>query len=366
MANASADIVIDGGEKSGSGTIVRMAVALAALTGRSLRLYNIRARRAKPGLAHQHLTAIEAVREVCGGTLDGAMVGSREIVFRPGPDVRGGSYRWAIGTAGSTTMLALCLLPVTAYASGPCVCRVEGGLFQDFAPSFFHFQRVLLPALRRMGLSAEATMHRPGYVPRGGGVIEVRVEPVRAALRPLALAERRGRPRLRGVALASRLAERRVAERMAARCNDVLRGQGYAAEFDIVNDTSSPQPGAALALFAEYENGCVLGADQAGAPGRASEAIGEHVARALLEDIGTGATVDRHLADQLIVFAALADGVSEFVLPAVTDHVESNLWLVERFLGVRTELLGQRLRVTGAGYVRRQAHESLDPRADGS
>lgn len=226
MTARATEIAIDGSRKSGSGTVVRTAVALATLLGRDLHLYNIRARREKPGLAHQHLAAIQAVRDVCGGALDGATVGSREIRFRPGPTVRGGKYRWEIGTAGSTTMLALSILPVAAYASAPSSFRIEGGLFQDFAPSFFHLQHVLLPTLRRMGLYAEARMVRPGYVPRGGGVIELQVQPVRQALRPLALTERRGRPRLWGVALSSRLAERRDGGPPPCRPGHYLRRAG--------------------------------------------------------------------------------------------------------------------------------------------
>ena len=108
---------LDGSRFSGSGTIVRFAVPLAALTGQDLRLINIRARRDPPGLRPQHLQAVAAVAQLCQGSLTGGAVGSRELVFRPGRLPQGGSFQWDIGTAGSTTMLALALLPVAAWPS---------------------------------------------------------------------------------------------------------------------------------------------------------------------------------------------------------------------------------------------------------
>jgi len=343
---------VDGAQRSGSGTIVRTAVALAALLGEPLHLVNVRAKRRPPGLRPQHLTAVEAAARVARGEVEGAQVGARELLFRPGGRLRGGRYEWDIGTAGSTTMLALTLLPLAAFADGPCTFRLKGGLFQDMAPSAFHTQHALLPLLARMGLVAELEVVRPGYVPKGGGIIEMRVQPVRGKLRPLRLPEQRPPWRLWGLALASHLRQRRVAERMAQECNQTLARRGLSADFETWDDATAPQPGAALALFAHDQGGCMLGADMAGAPGRPSEEIGRQVARMLLEDMDRGATVDRHLADQLIVFAALAEGESEWVVPEVTDHVETNLWLVETLLGAKASLAGHRLRIEGIGYER--------------
>jgi RNA 3'-terminal phosphate cyclase (ATP) len=96
---------LDGSRFSGSGTIVRFGVSLAALTGQAIHLTNVRARRAPPGLRPQHLKALEAVTQVCQGTLQGGTVGSQEILFRPGKSLQGGTFQWDIGTAGSTAML---------------------------------------------------------------------------------------------------------------------------------------------------------------------------------------------------------------------------------------------------------------------
>jgi len=352
--NGSSMIRVDGGQKSGSGTIVRYAVGLAALLGEELQLTNIRAKRDKPGLRPQHLRAIDAVAELCGGEVEGGRVGSGEIVFRPRSVLKGGCFEWDIGTAGSTTMLALTILPAACFASRPVTCRITGGLFQDFAPSAYHMQHVLLPALRRMGLRVRLEIVRPGYVPRGGGIIEMEVSPVEDRLVPLELPEQGRVSKIEGIALSSHLKERKVSERMAAECQRVLRSAGLSASIRSVNDTSAPQAGAALALFAYTDSGCILGADLAGALRRTSEEIGRHVGRNMIEDLGSGATVDRFLADQLIFSAALAGGTSRYRIPRLTEHVETDLWLVESILGAKTKI-GKDLmiEVEGVGYGRK-------------
>jgi RNA 3'-terminal phosphate cyclase (ATP) len=344
---------IDGSQKSGSGTIVRVALSLAALLKREVRLVNIRVRRPNPGLRHQHLAAARALAELCGGSVEGDSVGSRVLVFRPDRALRGGGYRWDIGSAGSTTMVAMSLLPPACFADMPCRFRIQGGLFQDFAPSAFHMQRVLLPTLFLMGVRAELHIERPGYVPTGGGVVELTVRPVGQTLAPLVLPQRRARVKaIRGVALSSHLEERQVSRRMAESCATLLTRRGLRPEIEVINDATAAQPGAALAVVAETKDGRLLGADRAGAPRRTSEAIGRAVAHTLLADLDSGASVDRHLADQLVVFAALAAGESLYSVPRVSEHLETNLWLAERVAGAHTAIEGNVVRVEGIGYGR--------------
>lgn len=344
-------IYVDGGQKSGSGTIVRYAVGLAALLGEELQLTNIRAKREKPGLRPQHLATIQALAELCGGQVEGAKVGASKIVFRPGSPIAGGRFQWDIGTSGSTTMLAFTLLPAACFAGSPLTCRISGGLFQDSAPSAYHMQYVLLPILRRMGVHAELEMVRPGYVPKGGGTIELQVRPVEGRLAALQLPEQGRIVRIEGIALSSHLQERKVSDRMAGECQRMLATAAYNTSIRAIYDSTAPQSGAALALFAYTDSGSVIGADGAGALHRTSEYIGRSVAQRLIEDIASGASVDRFLADQLIFFAALASGVSRYRIPRLTEHVETNLWLVETILGARTKV-GKDLMVEieGVGY----------------
>ncbi|NOX38795.1 MAG: RNA 3'-phosphate cyclase [Calditrichaeota bacterium] len=350
-------IRIDGSQKSGSGTIVRDAVPFAVLTGQSLHLFNIRARRKNPGLRAQHVTAIRACAQMCGGRLKGDAVGSSEIYFSPGDRIRGGHYRWDIGTAGSTIMLAMAVLPLALFAEAPSEFHIVGGVFQDFAPSAFHFQQLFLPLLRKMGIRVELEIVRPGYVPVGEGEIRLRVQPHGGPLRSLELLGSGHLENVRGIALSSHLRERRVSHRMADACLQELQKEGIAAKIERVYDEAddpafrrpSVQPGAALAIWAQTSWNGYLGADMAGKPGRRAEWIGQQVARQLVADWKTGATVDRYLADQLIPYAAMAKGITRYRIPECTDHVDARLWLVEQFFQVSTRLEGKVLEIVGRG-----------------
>ena len=346
-------IRIDGSQKSGSGTIVRFAVGLATLLGEELHLINIRAKREKPGLRPQHLKSIQALQQICQGTLSGGEIGSSEIRFKPGGEVKGGYYEWDIGTAGSTTLLAMTLLPAACFATGAMSFKISGGLFQDFAPSAYHMQYVFFSVLNKMGINAKLSIIRPGYVPRGGGVIEVTVEPVTGKIKPISLLSQGDVVRIEGAALSSHLKERRVSERMVDKCNQVLKSNGYRAQIEVIYDTLALQRGAALTIYAKTSSGGIIGADRAGEPRRTSEDIARYVARNLVEELAAGATVDRYLADQLIFYAALADGVSEYRIPRLTEHVETNLWLVETMLGAKAEVNQNLVRIQGIGYYNR-------------
>ena len=343
-------IEINGSLYSGSGTLLRYAVALATLLGEPLHMTRIRAKREKPGLRFQHLQAVRACCSFSGGQLEGAELGSSEIFYRPGKALKDGDFRWDIGTAGSTTMLAFTLIPLALFAKRPCRFSIMGGLFQDFAPSAFHMREVLIPSLRKMGAEVRLEMIRPGYVPKGEGHLRLEVKPLSEALKPLFMNKQGNVKEIWGVSLASHLEKEKVAERMASHCQRLLGEHGYPTRVEVLTDKTAHQRGAALFLRADTDTGCLLGADQAGKPGRRSEAIAEFVVTSLLEDLRTKATTDRHLADQLILFAALARGTSQYLIPRITDHVEANLWLVEKILGAKIELRGNDLRVEGVGF----------------
>jgi RNA 3'-terminal phosphate cyclase (ATP) len=344
---------IDGSTHSGSGTLLRHAAALATLLRQPLHMVRIRAKREKPGLRAQHLQVVRACCSLCNGELHGDQLGSSEITYRPGKALRNGEFQWDIGTAGSTTMLAFTLIPLALFAPGPCRLSFIGGLFQDFAPSAFHMQNLLIPLLRRMGADIRMEILRPGYPPKGQGKMTLETKPLLETLKPIHLTEQGEIGRVRGIAMSSHLEREKVSERMADHCQTLLRAQGLKAEMQVLNDHTAAQRGAALLLWAETQTGGFIGADQAGKPGRRSESMAEFVVTSFLEDLGTKAALDRYLADQLIVFAALASGRTQVSIPRVTDHVRSNLWLVEKFLETKATCQGNQLVVEGIGLRRK-------------
>jgi RNA 3'-terminal phosphate cyclase (ATP) len=345
-------IEIDGAEKSGSGTLVRFAVALCSLTSQPMHMVRIRERREKPGLRPQHLLAVRACASLTTGHLEGDSVGSREIVYYPGKTLHSGAYDWDIGTAGSATMMAFTLVPLALFAEGESQFRIRGGLFQDFAPTAFHMQYVLLPLLSQMGASVRLEVARPGYVPRGNGELVVSIDPMKNPLIAFDKTTRGEIRGLKGISLASHLEREDVARRMADRLRTKLGEKGFQVKSGTFNDTTAVQKGAALLLWAETETGCILGFDRAGKRGRRSESIADYVAGSFWEDIGTGATVDRFSADQIIMFAGLAAGRSKYVIPRSTEHIQSNMWLIEKILGARADLNGNLISIDGIGFFR--------------
>lgn len=312
---------------------------MAALLGEPLHMVRARAGRPPPGLRPQHLAAIQACVEMCEAETEGLAVGSTEFTFAPRSRPRGGRYRWEIGTAGSTTMLAMTVLPLAAWADGPVEVRIVGGVYQDFAPSPHHLSRVLAPLLASMGVRFELEVVRPGYVPRGAGELTLSVEPATAPLRPLRHEQRGEIVSVEGIAVSSRLEAARVSDRMADACAEVLVESGFGSTIERSYDEASVQAGAGLAVWAATTTGCRIGADAAGAPGRRSEWIGQRVAEDLLADLASGATTDRHAADMLVLWAALANGESRWRAPAATDHLTTNLWLMSEF-GARARVEG--------------------------
>ena len=250
-------------------------------------------------------------------------------------------------------MMAQSLLPLGLFTDKKSSYTISGGLFQDFAPNVFHTKLVLLPILERFSVKARIEVVKPGYYPKGGGIIKVQIEPIVNRLTPLRLIKQGNISCIKGIAISSHLGERRVSQRMSDACIKVLARAGYKnIEIKTIDDKSANQKGAALFAYALTDNGCLIGADMAGKLGRRSEDIGRKVAYNLIADIESGATVDRFTADQVILYAGLADGESEYIIPCLTEHVETNLWLIEKILGAKVRLDGKRLKIKGVGITK--------------
>jgi RNA 3'-terminal phosphate cyclase (ATP) len=173
---ARVEHVIDGSAGEGGGQILRTALALSLVTGEAFRIHHIRASRRKPGLLRQHLTAVQAAQTVSDGAVDGSDLGSTEVVFRPG-SVTSGEYHFAVGTAGSATLVLQTVLPALLTAPGPSTLTLEGGTHNPFAPSFDFLDKAFLPLINRMGPTVSARLQRHGFYPAGGGRFTVSITP---------------------------------------------------------------------------------------------------------------------------------------------------------------------------------------------
>ena len=344
-------IEIDGSHKSGSGTILRLSVALAAIFGRSLHICNIRQNRPQPGLRPQHLEAVLTAAKLCNAELEGAELDSRELWFKP-KSVEGGKVEAEIGTAGSIPMLFMTVMPICAFAENTVRLHVlKGGTDVRHSPAINYMRCVFLPMLKHMGLNIALTVHKYGYYPKGMGEATLTVEPCKS-LQPLCLDDFGKIETVKGVSVCTFLADRKVAVRQAKAANEYLKKKGYTADIQIVNDRSNPmQKGSSLVLWAETDTGVVLGADAIGELRKTSEAVGREAAEKFYAEISAEPTVDTHLADMLIPYVALAKGRSVYLTRTISDHLETNIWLVEKMLDVKfiVEKAGELYKIEKAG-----------------
>ena len=226
---------------------LRSALSLSMITGQPFTITGIRAGRAKPGLLRQHLTAVKAAAEICRATVEGAELGSQRLVFRPGT-VRGGDYRFAIGSAGSCTLVLQTVLPALWFADGPSRVEVSGGTDNPSAPPADFIRRVLEPLLAKIGVHQQTTLLRHGFYPAGGGVVATEVSPV-ASFNSLQLGERGNIVQMRGEVLLAGV-PRHVAEREIA----TLAGSFSLHEQNIHNLPRDQGPGNTVSLEVESEN----------------------------------------------------------------------------------------------------------------
>lgn len=323
-------LTIDGSAGEGGGQILRTSLALSLVTRTPVRVTRIRAGRAKPGLMRQHLTAVQAAAKVGNADVSGAELHSKEVTFRPG-EVTPGEHRFAIGTAGSATLVLQTVLPALLSASGPSRLVLEGGTHNPMAPPFDFLERAYLPLLGRMGPEVTATLERRGFYPAGGGRVRVEIAP--APLRRLDLLERGEIKERRLVAtvvnLPGAIAAREIEAAAAVlgwdeRCyrQESLKGEpgpGNVVTADVVSEHLTE-------VFTGF-----------GEKGVRAEAVGERVAHEVVAYLRAGVPVGEHLADQLLLPMALAGGGS-FRTIAPSSHTRTHAALIEQILGLRVQL----------------------------
>jgi RNA 3'-terminal phosphate cyclase (ATP) len=339
---------VDGSQKSGSGTILRLAVALSAIQKEPLHITNIRQNRPQPGLKPQHLEAVLTAARLCNAKLQGALLGSRELTFMPN-EVSGGDLQAEIGTAGSIPMLLMTVLPICLHAEKPVHLHVcKGGTDTIHAPTINYLKHVFLPVLRRMGVEADIEVQKYGYYPKGMGEVTLTVKP-QPNLQPFRIESFGKLQGISGVSVCTFLADRKVAERQAEAAKKALTAKGFESSIRVVNDMSNPlQKGSSLVLWAQTDTGARLGADAIGELKKSSEVVGAEAAENLNEELSTQPTVDVHLADMLIPYIALAKGESVYTTRNLSEHIEANIWLTQKIFNTKftTKKTGTTYKVT--------------------
>jgi RNA 3'-terminal phosphate cyclase (ATP) len=324
-------LTIDGSSGEGGGQILRTSLALSLVTGTPVRVTRVRAGRERPGLMRQHLTAVRAAAEVGQAELQGAELGSREISFRP-RSAAPGEYRFAVGTAGSATLVLQTVLPALICAAGPSRLVLEGGTHNPGAPPFDFLARAFLPLLCRMGPAVTPAIERRGFYPAGGGRFSIDIAPA-PALGRLDLPER-GEVRRTGLVATVVNLPASVAMREIDAAAGVLGWDRSCFRPEIEKRGQGPGNVVIVDVESEHLTEVFTGF---GEKGVRAEVVGERVAREAAAYLEAGVPVGEHLADQLILPMALARGGS-FRTIAPSSHTRTHAALIEQILGVRVRM----------------------------
>ncbi len=340
-------IEIDGSYREGGGQILRTALSLSCLFQKSFRIFNIRKGRKKPGLMPQHLTAVRAAQLLSGAEVTGDRVGSTDISFSPG-ETRGGDFFFDIGTAGSTSLVLQTLIPAVVFSNktndrsnptspkaGPdeqkTTITLKGGTHVPFSPSFHYLEGVFVPFLKMIGIDIQLSIDSYGFYPKGGGKIRALIFPARE-IKPLMVGERGDILRLKGYSgvgnLPLSIAERQrnaLSDKIYAEVNDLK------CPVDIeLKDVLTPGQGTFVFLVSESQNS-IAGFASLGERGKKAELVGEEAATEFFNYYATGAALDPHMSDQIVLYLSVCKKESVFTTSSITEHLITNLWVIGLF-----------------------------------
>jgi len=328
-------IEIDGSKQEGGGQILRTACSLSAITKKPCRVFNIRKNRPKPGLMPQHLLGVRALAQLCCSTIKGDEPGSEEIEFYPGQEYKK-EILVKIPTAGSITLVLQTLLLPTLFAPHPVKIVFRGGATDTFfAPTFDYFCRIFLNILEKMDGKIETNIKKRGYYPEGGAEVEITVHPCK--LKKLKLTERGSLVKLLFLSgAAESLKDKEVAERQLQGVREMLGKLKLPTE-EKIDYCPTQCPGSQICLAAEFEN-TIIGTDNLGKLGKRAEDVGKEAGLWLLKEQKSQSCLDKHMADQIIPYLALASGKSQVTVSEVTPHCKTNIWVTEKFLNGKFQI----------------------------
>jgi RNA 3'-phosphate cyclase len=335
-------IEVDGSFGEGGGQVLRTAVALAAVLSKEIHVFNIRAGRAEPGLRAQHMTGVKAAAQLCSGDLKELEIGSTEFVFKPGK-LRAGTFQFDVGTAGSITLVLQTLMPILAFAPGSVQLEITGGTDVKWSPPIDYLRLVTLPTLKKIGYQGELELVRRGHYPKGGGLVRFSTNgPYK--LQPLVVEKAGSISKIYGISHAVAL-PRHVAERQASAAIKRLEEATLTSasiDLEVIDDRRQLGPGSGIVLSSETQNGNILGSDALGERGRPAEDVGSAAGRIMVEEIESGAMLDRHMGDIIVPYLVLADGASQVSISRVTQHTRTNVkvaeWLTEGRVNIEGEI----------------------------
>ena len=339
-------IKIDGSTLEGGGELLRTALALSTITGKSFEAFNIRKAREQPGLKAQHLFCIKALEQLCSAKTRFAELGSEKLIYEPSK-ISSSKLSINIGTSGSISLLLQSLLLPCMFSEKKLTINIIGGTSGKWSTPYDFLANIIIPQIRRYFEKIDIKLIRRGYYPKGGGEIEIKIIPLKNKTNlPFFDSIEQGEiVQIKGISNASKdLEQANVAERQTSAAKVLL--SEFKVPVSIQSEYSdSLSTGSEITLWAIFtkdknelsqKNPILLGSDVLGEKGKKSEIVGKEAAEKLIKEINSKAPIDLHAADSLIPFLAIAKG--RIKVSEITLHTKTNIWVCEQFLDVKFEI----------------------------
>lgn len=319
---------------------MRTTLSLAAVLKKEVEVFNMRKGRKVPGLQPQHLTCVNALKEITQAEVEGNRLQSLSLRFSP-KTIRGGNFLFDVakirGSAGSVSLVVQSILLPLLLAKESAEVVIKGGTHVPWSPPFTYLQKVFFPTIRKIGCEVKGQIEKWGWYPRGGGEVSFSINPAERIL-SMNLKDRGKLLKLSGISAVSNLPIL-IARRQRDHAYKDLKEKQFSPEIELV-DAPSLGKGTFFFLLAEYENS-LAGFCSLGAIGKRAETVAEESCQDFFQFMSTDTAVEHHLADQLIPYLSLSGGISSFTVSSISQHLLTNVWVVTNFLPVRIEVEGK-------------------------
>ncbi len=322
--------IIDGSLGEGGGQILRSSLTLSMCTGTPVRIENIRAGRRKTGLLRQHLACVRASQRISNAKVIGDELGSTVVEFYP-QEIQADSYDFAIGSAGSTSLLFQTVLPALLMAETESKATFSGGTHNDLAPSFDFIKHCFIPALKSINIRVTADIEAYGFMPHGGGKWTATIQPING-MGMLDMSSI-GKIQKREAIVTQSGVSRSVAERELARIKKKLQ---WADDELYINQVESISPGNIVSLRVSDGNICEV-IDIVGSKKLSAERVAGRAVMNMKRYLNSGAAIGEYLCDQLLLPLALGNG-GRFTTIEPSLHSKTNIDVIKQFIDCSIEI----------------------------